>query len=159
MLSNKEFKKLIQLGSLFTLDLIVQNSKGKILLGLRKNEPAKGFWFVPGGRTFKSENLDEALKRISKDELGIEITKDKVTPIGIYEHHYEKNFFNEPLFTTHYIVLALKIKADINLSSLTEHQHNDYKFVSKEELVNSPDVHQFTKAYFIKEPENLFMKF
>lgn len=39
MLSNKEFKKLIQLGSLFTLDLIVQNSKGEILLGFRKNEP------------------------------------------------------------------------------------------------------------------------
>ena len=47
----------------------------KILLGKRKNPPAKNFFFVPGGRIFKSELKKHAFKRILKNELGFSLGK------------------------------------------------------------------------------------
>lgn len=49
------------------------NEKNQILLGQRKNAPAKDDWFVPGGRVLKNEPLEQDFKRVSKNELGLEI--------------------------------------------------------------------------------------
>ncbi len=66
-LSDKEFMNLIKNAPLVSIDLIVKNKKDEVLLGLRKNAPAKGTWFVPGGRIGKNETLQEAFKRIANN--------------------------------------------------------------------------------------------
>jgi len=159
MLPLNEFKQLIKLGSLFSIDLIVMNEIDEVLLGLRKNYPAKGYWFVPGSRTFRNETLDEAIKRISKIEIGIDINKDELKPIGLYDHIYQDNFFNETGFGTHYIVLACRVSKRINEFNLPVDHHEKYKFFNIQKLLNSNDVHKFTKNYFIDSPDNLFMRF
>ncbi len=45
---------------------------GKVLLLLRKNAPAKGLWFFPGGSVQKGESPLEAATRELKEETGIE---------------------------------------------------------------------------------------
>ena len=35
-----------------------QNKKSEILMGIRSNNPAKDFFFVPGGRILKNENIE-----------------------------------------------------------------------------------------------------
>jgi colanic acid biosynthesis protein WcaH len=32
-----------------SIDLIVRDADGRVLLGLRNNRPARDWWFVPGG--------------------------------------------------------------------------------------------------------------
>lgn len=59
MLNHDEFRQVVQNTPLFAIDLVVLNGKNEILLGLRKNPPAQGYWFVPGGRVFKGESLDD----------------------------------------------------------------------------------------------------
>jgi len=64
MLDFEDFKNLVKNAPLFAMDLVVLNEQNQILLGQRKNAPAKGFWFVPGGRVFKDQAQAYAIHRI-----------------------------------------------------------------------------------------------
>jgi len=144
-LSKELFSSVVENTPLISIDLIVENSEGKVLLGKRVNEPAKGFWFVPGGRVFKDETLDKAFVRTLKEEIGLNLVREKSSFYGLYEHFYENNVFDDS-FTTHYIVLAHKITTDTELK--LNNQHESYKWFSKEELLEIDDVHSYTKDYF-----------
>lgn len=87
-----EFLNIIDKTPLVSIDLIIENPEGKILLGKRNNRPAQDYWFVPGGRIRKNETLSQAIHRISKTELGFEISLDDVELIGAYDHIYDDNF-------------------------------------------------------------------
>ncbi len=141
------FKCIIKNTPLVAIDLIIRNQEGKILLGLRKNRPAKGYYFVPGGRIFKNETLDEAFRNISKNEIGVELERKQARFLGVYEHIYEDNFFGNE-FGTHYIVLAHIIDIDFELE-LPDEQHSDYIWLPPEEILKSKRVHQYTKNYFL----------
>jgi len=56
-LSKQDFMEVIERTPLVSIDLVIRDSKNRILLGRRKNEPAKGKWFVPGSRICKGESL------------------------------------------------------------------------------------------------------
>lgn len=66
------------------VDLFVINEDNSILLSRRDAEPYKGFWHLPGGRVRFRETIGEAVNRIGKEELGIEIS-GPVKGIGICE--------------------------------------------------------------------------
>ena len=71
MLPLTTFKTVVESTPLISIDLIVRNKKGEVLLGQRINRPAKGDWFVPGGRILKDESFDNAFKRLIKSELNL----------------------------------------------------------------------------------------
>jgi len=144
-LSQELFSELIKNGPLISIDLLVQNSEGKILLGKRVNEPAKDFWFVPGGRIFKDETLDTAFSRTVKEEVGLKLTRDEANFYGLYEHFYDNNVFDDKS-STHYIVLAHKIITNSELK--LNNQHAEYKWFGIEELLEHKEVHKYTKNYF-----------
>ena len=144
------FKNIIASTPLISIDLIVKNKKGEILLGKRVNRPAQGFWFVPGGRVLKDESFDCAFNRLIKAELGLnEVTS---TFKGIYQHFYEDNF-SEEQFTTHYVVLAYEIKFNDELSSLPAEQHSDYQWFAEQKLLVNENVHIHSKWYFQKDKQ------
>ncbi len=146
MLNIDVFEKIVKFTPLISIDLIVKNDKDKILLGKRNNRPAKGFWFVPGGRVLKDEPLSTAFHRLIKEELNIEKSCIESEFIGVYQHFYDDNFTKKQ-FSTHYIVLAYTIR----LNSLTSHfpndQHSLYQWFSEKELLKSNEVHKYTKWY------------
>ncbi|EBV2538175.1 GDP-mannose mannosyl hydrolase, partial [Salmonella enterica] len=49
-LRQEDFAAVVRTTPLISLDFIVENGQGEILLGQRLNRPAQGYWFVPGGR-------------------------------------------------------------------------------------------------------------
>ena len=53
------------------VDLLVTH-KDNLLLTLRNNEPGKDLWFTPGGRIYRNESLEEAVKRILSMETGLQ---------------------------------------------------------------------------------------
>ena len=75
MLSNKDFQNIINMTPLVALDIIIRFNN-KILLGKRINEPAKGYYFIPGGRILKNESLEKACLRLTKKELGFEFKRN-----------------------------------------------------------------------------------
>src|SRR5512142_1242744 len=67
----EDFQNVIRLTPLVAIDLIIRSPDGKVLVGRRTNEPARGVFFVPGGRITKNETRPAAFRRISQEELGI----------------------------------------------------------------------------------------
>ncbi|MBU1667547.1 GDP-mannose mannosyl hydrolase [bacterium] len=147
MLDIKTFSEIIQNTPLISIDLIVKNSSNQVLLGKRVNEPAKDYWFVPGGRIYKDENLEEAYTRIVQNELSISSNIPQANFHGLYEHFYDNNVFNDG-FSTHYIVLAHKLMVSTEIK--VNNQHEVYKWFDIDELLNDVQVHNHTKNYFKK---------
>jgi len=145
-LNANDFVSVIKNAPLISIDLIVKNSKKEILLGKRLNEPAKGSWFVPGGRIFKNETLDEAFNRITREELGLDIKRDKSKFYGIYEHFYENSVFGND-FGTHYVVLAHEFTTNDDLR--LNDQHEEYRWFVLNEILNTRDIHKYTRNYFL----------
>ena len=140
------FTTIIDSTPLVSIDLVIENNDGKILLGYRNNRPAKGYWFVPGGRIQKGESMNDAFQRLTLAELGKVSKRERATFLGPYEHFYDDYVFGEGV-TTHYVVLGYKLICDIDLSTLPSAQHNEYKWFDKSEMLNSEFVHKHSKWY------------
>ncbi len=148
MLKTETFTKIIENTPLISIDLIIKNSNNKILLGKRVNEPAKDYWFVPGGCIFKNESLEDAFSRICQSEIGVSLRRNETIFYGHYEHFYKNNVFNDK-FGTHYIVLAHQVHLE-NISKVND-QHTAYHWFKVNELLAKNSVHQYTKNYFTGE--------
>lgn len=149
-LSEDLFKQIVTSTPLVSIDLIVKNPQGQVLLGQRQNRPAQGFWFVPGGRVLKNESLDSAFKRLSQIELGMSFTRNQAQFLGVYQHFYTDSVFgcgeNQP--STHYIVLAYQIENCIEFSLHSNEQHQIFQWHTIDQLLVDTAVHSYTKDYF-----------
>lgn len=147
-ISAKEFADVVRLTPLVAIDLIVRLPDGRALVGRRTNEPAKGVLFVPGSRITKNERLEDAFRRITREELGLEQSLGNARFRGVFEHFYASNRFEVAGFGTHYLTLAYELRIAGIPKSLPQDQHAEYYWLMPEELVARADVHQNTKAYF-----------
>jgi colanic acid biosynthesis protein WcaH len=146
MLNNKTFKTVIQSTPLISIDMIVKKDN-KILLGKRLNKPAQGYLFSIGGRIYKNETINNAIMRIAKNELNIAlISMPKF--IGVFEHFYDDSIYND--VSTHYVNIAYEIEI-LERLSLPKEQHNEYHWLTVDELLQSKQVHKYVKDYFKKK--------
>ena len=143
MLDNHTFKTVISSTPLISIDLLVKKDN-KILLGKRINKPAQSYLFSIGGRVYKNETINSAMMRIAKNELNIEL---KLTPrfIGVFEHFYDDSIYQD--VSTHYVNLAYEIEIEETLHLPVE-QHNEYQWLTIDELLKSKQVHKYVKDYF-----------
>jgi colanic acid biosynthesis protein WcaH len=147
-LNPADFRTLVRLAPLVSIDLIIRNPRGEVLLGLRNNEPAKGFYFVPGGIVLKHERLSEAFARILKRETNYEARREDARLLGAHEHFYAANSFGDDGFGTHYVVLAHELTLADASAPKADAQHSELTWWSEHELLASDRVHGNTKAYF-----------
>ena len=152
ILSRKTFQLIVESTPLVSIDLVVRAPDKKILLGKRVNRPAQGYWFVPGGRILKDEPVSSAIKRLLEIELSIRPEDATFRYLGIYEHFYPDNFLDDK-FGTHYVVLAYEISLQNMPFSLPDIQHSDYKWFGEDEILQSDEVHDHAKWYFIKNKQ------
>ncbi len=147
-LSKEQFAQIVRCTPLISIDLIICDSTGHVLVGLRENEPAKGVFFVPGGVIRKDERIKAAFVRILRAETGQDLPLDTARFLGVFEHFYATNRFSEPGYGTHYVVLAYKLELAHRPKIVLDDQHSELKWMSAVELLAAPDVHENTKAYF-----------
>ncbi len=146
MLDDSRFLAVVDATPLVSIDLIVRNAGGAILLGRRANRPAQGWWFVPGGRIQKNERVDSALRRISRREIGLELAEAEL--IGVFDHFYPDNFLGAPSVSTHYVVLGMKADWPSQHEVVGDAQHDEFRWWRVADILSSPEVHEHTKAYF-----------
>lgn len=153
-MTDRQFLAIVKRTPLVSIDLIVKNGAGAVLLGLRRRSPAKGTWFVPGGRIHKDEDLASAFSRIALSELCEELKIENGTFLGCFEHRYPTNFANHPGIGTHYVTLAYQLAAELatgdgsKLPSSEADQHSEWRFMSVEKLMKDPNVHDNVKLFF-----------
>jgi colanic acid biosynthesis protein WcaH len=147
-LSPEDYAAVVRLTPLVAIDLVVRSPDGRVLVGRRINEPAKGMFFIPGGRITKNETREAAFRRLTLEELGVEVGLETARLIGVYEHMYSNNRFGVKGFGTHYIVLAYELNLALDPGTMPKDQHAEYVWLTPTALVASPEVHENTKAYF-----------
>lgn len=134
---------------LVSVDLVCRNPAGQVLLGWRRNRPARESWFVPGGRILKGERVAQALARIAAGELGLsDLAAARPRAIGSFEHLYDDNFADEPDTGTHYVVLAYELQLSAAWAPQPDDQHGELRWFDVAELLRNPAVHVNTRAYF-----------
>jgi colanic acid biosynthesis protein WcaH len=147
-LDDEEFSTVVRLAPLVSIDLIIRDSNRNVLVGVRNNEPARNFYFVPGGRVRKAETLEAAFARILADETGCSVDFNEARLLGVYEHIYPNNRFGDPGYGTHYVVVAYELNLGPRPAIVLDAQHRVAKWMGEAELRAAPDVHPNTKAYF-----------
>jgi len=145
-LDDELFSSIVSNTPLVSIDLVVRNSEGMILLGQRTNRPALGKWFVPGGRIYKDESISDAFFRLTQEELGMDIPLNDGKFIGVYEHFYPDNYSGEA-FSTHYVVLGYQLELDVSLNKLPQIQHDHYRWWERKDVMDSEEVHLHSRWY------------
>jgi len=146
--AREDFAAIVRLTPLVSIDLIIRETGGRILLGRRVNEPARGVYFVPGGRITKNESRAQAFRRVCRNELGRECSMEEARFLGTFDHIYPTNALNLPGFGTHYVVLAFELVRPLDYWILPPDQHADFVWFTEAEILRHPEVHENTKAYF-----------
>jgi colanic acid biosynthesis protein WcaH len=146
MLDKQDFLTVVKNTPLVSIDLVVRSRRNEILMGKRLNQPAAGYWFVPGGRIYKSETLETAFLRITETELGTAHSIENTLLLNAFTHLYDDNFANEPGIGTHYVVLAYQLSLDMDLGKLPQQQHCGYRWFGDHEDLS--EVHVNSQAYF-----------
>jgi colanic acid biosynthesis protein WcaH len=156
-LNPEDYQDAIKKTQIVSVDLLVRNHEGKYLVGLRKNKPAQGTYFIPGGRVYANETIRMGLQRVARDELGIDVSTVECEFRGVYEHVYPDNFTSDD-FGTHYVVFAYHIElagsCPVLLSEKMADQHHDFMWLSAPEMRSHPDVHEYTKLYSLDNDYN-----
>lgn len=158
-LSSKQFSQACAALPLVSLDfcLLRPSCSGatglELLLGLRNNRPAQGWWFTPGGRIRKNEQLASASARIALDELGLPATAlSRAHLMGAWDHLYADSAF-DPAVSTHYVNLphwlALsQAEADaLTLPQGPDQQHARWQWLPLEQAVQNESVHAYVRVY------------
>jgi len=70
---NKLYSKFVELMPILCVDVLIHDGEGSILLVKRKQEPAKGKWWLIGGRVLKGEGLLAAVQRKCWEEVGLNV--------------------------------------------------------------------------------------
>jgi colanic acid biosynthesis protein WcaH len=134
----------------------------ELLLGLRNNRPAQGWWFTPGGRIRKNEPLANASARIVLDELGLPATAlPRARLMGAWDHFYPDSAF-DPGVSTHYVnlphwldlsaeeaaTLALPCSGDDSASTARyAGQHARWRWQPLAQAAIDPQVHAYARIY------------
>lgn len=105
--------------------IIVHNNKALIIKRDDNDEAGAGIWEFAGGKVEFGEELEYALVREIKEEVGIDADVQKLL--------YATTFKTDP--TRQVVVIAYRCQAKTNNVRLSE-EHSDYAWVSKQELRN-----------------------
>jgi len=143
MLDDQIFKTVVDWAPLISIDILIKKGN-KILLGKRINKPAQGYFFSIGGRINKNETIDNALTRVAINELNIYL-KSVPKFIGVFEHFYDDSIYEH--VSTHYVNIAYEYEVEKSPDLPTD-QHSEYKWFTVGDLLESKQVHKYTKDYF-----------
>jgi len=138
---------------LVSIDLVLTDDEGRLLLGLRRNAPARDWWFTPGGRIRKNEPLAMARQLIAAEELALpESVVKRATFMGAWDHFYADSAF-DPDVSTHYVNLALWLPltqeeiAALHLPTGEGEQHAQWQWMPVAQAATAPGVHPHVQVY------------
>ena len=157
MLDFDTFLGVVNHTPLVAVDLVLVRGGQEVLLGLRNNRPAQGFWFVPGGRILKNEPLPVALARVAQDELGLQLAALPQAPelLGAFEHFYPDSFAGSAEqvgVSTHYVVLGHVLHLPAHFAvPRCDAQHAELRWWPLADAMAHPQVHGFTKDYLVAQ--------
>lgn len=108
------FYEILQWSVIPTFDLVIQYGNRGVFIIKRSIAPYKNQWALPGLRMFKPESINDTLKRIAKNELGLKIDPNKKFLLGQYVGKFKTENDRQDLSTGYLIEINLDQKLNIN---------------------------------------------
>ncbi len=140
-ISNDEYSEIIKKIPICCVDIVLLNeTKTKILLGKRNNEPLKGEYFSIGGRLQKNEQLKDCAVRKAREELGLKISSRFLTEGGVINEIYPNSPFGED-GGYHAITVYFGYIVPPESKIILDSQHSDFKWVE----IDDPTLHPYVK--------------
>jgi colanic acid biosynthesis protein WcaH len=134
----EEYETIVRHVPIVSVDLLVHHDGG-LVLGKRRNAPAKGKWFVPGGTVLKGDTRRQAVHRVAKEELGSDVIIDG--ELGTYDHFYDTaevdGSDSKQYLATAYIVTPIQDEIS------PDDQHTDLKVFDSP----FPEFHNYIERY------------
>lgn len=165
-----EFARVVERTTLVSVDVLLFDTEGRVLLGRREREPAKGAWFTPGGRVYKGECLEAAALRVLSTEVLAPTRPGFDNPRrfdmhGVYRHLYDTSFLGDGAFGTDYVNFAYAVRAAEHYDAAplralealerppvgeadADGQHGEFRWFRPEDVMRERDVHPYVKCYF-----------
>lgn len=100
------------------VELLIKNQDG-VLWVKRNISPGRGLWYIPGGTVLLDESIDDALKRVAREELGVEIEIIKF--VKVIDWYKSKNVTGHPISLVYEVRI---IDGEIKL----DNQSSEYKY-------------------------------
>lgn len=163
-LSEHAFVQAVSALPLVSVDWVLVNPAGELLLGLRRNAPARDWWFTPGGRVRKNEAVGACLERVALGELGLPFDRLKANGeglsaggeglgavgmlMGVWDHFYEDSAYSSEV-STHYVNLPhlWRLEQTLDLAALPTDQHSSWRWQSAKDAAVADDVHPYVRVY------------
>lgn len=134
------YKQIVEHAVISAVDAIVYH-QGKVLLALRKQEPCKGQWWIPGGRQYKGETGEEAVVRKMKEEIGLDVEVKK--QVGVYDVLFDTASFQNVKMGIHYVARVFLVTPKENSNKIIlDSTQTSFKWVSEID----EDLHDFVKT-------------
>ena len=110
----------------------IKNNKGEYLISqrseTRKADPLK--WECTGGSVLKGETSLDGAIRETKEEVGIELNKDK----GKIVYTKVRKTFKDRKFNDIMDAWLFEYNGDVNLNNATTEEVKDFKWMNREEI-------------------------
>lgn len=148
-LLSADFERAVDALPLVSVDWVLLNPAGQILLGQRRNAPARHWWFTPGGRVRKNEPLSRCLQRVAWAELGLQANDVHGAKLmGAWDHFYQDSAFSTEV-STHYVNLphVLRLPYSLDLNPLPPDQHSAWRWQDVQTAAVAHDVHPYVRIY------------
>ncbi len=88
-LPQREFEEIFARVPRLTVEVVIV-SEDRVLLSRRESGPCAGLWHIPGGTVRFGEPLTEAVERVAKQELGLDVTIDRLLGYIEYPSHLDR---------------------------------------------------------------------
>lgn len=123
MIPEDEWETIVSQMPIPSVDMVVLNDDDEFLLGRRQNQPAKGTWFVPGGRILKNEQVYNAVHRKAREELNTAVSIED--DLGWYEHFYDESDVGADV-SKHYIALCFVVRNGNDIEPDSQHEELEW---------------------------------
>jgi colanic acid biosynthesis protein WcaH len=110
------YNKIVKLIPIVSVEALIVIG-GSLLFLKRKNQPAIGQWWFPGGRMHKGESFEETLYREINEETGLQISSCKF--INVYSRIFPER---------HDITVAFLCKCEGKI--VLNSEHSEYRLFS-----------------------------
>jgi len=118
------------------VDLLIQHS-GRILMVQRRNEPARGEWWFPGGRIHKGERLLQTAHRQAREEVGARGLCGAL--VHVEETLFETGRFGEPVHTVNLCYAFDALSKEVTLDA----DHTEYMWCLPAQLLGDRNLHPY----------------
>lgn len=122
-LTEEEFRAIYAKVPRLCVDLIIKEDH-KVLLTKRKIDPYKGLWHLPGGTVYFGETIEQTVKRVALEELGLQVKIVSFLGFLEFSDEYKNDWHGWPFSLDFEVEI---IEGDIKNS----HQSDDFNFFEK----------------------------